>query len=175
MANWVPRSPETVDYLLSDLYDEDLAAIKHAYEREIAEEQKRRFDETVAREEELHRSYQLMLKHALQRSNIQEGAWQAIALNRRHDPELDAADAAAATIYDGRLGNPQGRGYGGSNEPWPFNVERALRDPAYRASIRLALQDKPKRVFATAPYAQIWKQAASIDLRAVDEALGKNQ
>jgi len=175
MANWVPNTTSSVDYLLSDLYDEDLAAIKHVYEREIAEEQKRRFDESVARDEELHRSYQHMLRHALHSSNTPDGAWQAIALNRKHDPELDAADAAAASIYDGRLGNPKGRGYGGSNEPWPFNVERALRDPAYRTSIRLALKDKPPRVFATAPYAQIWKQAATIDLRAVDEKLGKYQ
>lgn len=36
--------------------------------------------------------------------------------------------------------NPSSHGYGGGETPWPFDVERALRDGRYRAGIRNAIK-----------------------------------
>jgi len=79
--------------------------------------------------------------------------------------DWDRAFGKATAHYSGRLGNPEGRGYGGSNVPWPFDMERAKHDLTYRAAVKAAAERNASHVGDTNirhyVYAPIWRETAA--------------
>jgi len=78
----------------------------------------------------------------------------------------DEACIRVCDHYSGRLGNPNGRGYGGSTVEWPIDPQRVRSDKAYRQSVIAAIHGQlPSRTgILTEPYAPVWRIAALLAL-----------